>query len=65
MTLTCTIAAIGYSIALGLALHGLLSIAEKLDEPRVCRVTVATGLTEILGGVVLVTGLLAMTGGYL
>jgi hypothetical protein len=42
-----------------------LSIAEKLDEPRVCRVTVATGLTEILGGVVLVTGLLAMTGGYL
>jgi hypothetical protein len=65
VTVTCTIAAAGYSAALVLVVHGLLAIADKIDEPCVCRVTIATGLTEILGGVVLVTGLLAMTGGYI
>jgi hypothetical protein len=65
VTLTCTVAAVGYAIALALAVHGLIAIAEKLDEPRVCRITLVTGLTEILGGVILVGGLLAMTGGYL
>lgn len=65
MTLTCTVAAAGYTIALALVIHGLIVIASQIDVPATCRTCLAAGAVETTGGVVLWAGLLAMTAGYL
>jgi hypothetical protein len=65
MTLTCTVAAVGYAIALALVLHGLIVIASRIDAPIACRACLAAGAVETTGGVVIWAGMLAMTAGYL
>lgn len=65
MSPTCTIAAASYAIAYTLIVHGLVGIADIGNDEPACGICIVTRSVEVAGGVFLITGVLAVTGGYL
>lgn len=57
--------AVGYTLSYAAMLHGLFSIAFRLDEQTMCQRCVLVGAFEALGGLAGCGLLLAITGGFL
>jgi hypothetical protein len=58
-------AAIGHTLAFSAMVHGLGSIAARLDAEHMCQRCVLVGAAEALGGLAGWCVLLAITGGFL
>lgn len=57
--------AVGYTLAYAAMLHGLFSIAFRLDAETMCERCVLVGAAEAVGGLAGCGLLLAVTGGFL
>lgn len=62
--MTPLVAALGYTLAFSAMVHGLGSIAAKIDAETMCERCVLVGAAEALGGLAGVCLLLAITGGF-
>lgn len=62
--MTPLIAAVGYTLAFAAMLHGIGSIAARLDAETMCQRCVLVGAAEALGGLAGWCLLLAITGGF-
>lgn len=61
--MTSLIAAVGYTLAFAAMVHGLGSIAAKIDAETLCERCVLVGAAEALGGLIGCGLLLATLGG--
>ncbi len=65
MNCTCLIASVSLMLAYGLIVHGLLGIADIGAVECTCGRCIVTRSVEVSGGIFMVTGILAVLGGYL
>lgn len=65
MNCTCLIASTSLALAYGLIVHGLLGIADLGSAGCTCGRCIVTRSVEVSGGVFMLTGVLAVLGGYL
>lgn len=63
--MTPLLAALGYTLAFSAMVHGLGSIAAKIDAETMCERCVLVGAAEALGGLAGWCLLLAVTGGFI
>ncbi|MBP1180026.1 hypothetical protein [Methylobacterium sp. PvR107] len=65
MSCTCLVGALSLILANGLIIHGLLGIADLGSVECACSRCIITRSVEVSGGVFMLTGILAVMGGFL